>query len=129
MISLSSAWTNNRPVRTVLRWQAVLTGIAAIAAACLGGVHAAVSAVLGGTISMAAGLLFAAIAVERRGRSADSVLMTAFKAEGAKIAFIVAALWLALAAYKNVVATVLIGAFIPTVLVSSLALFVGNRQH
>ncbi|HVY08287.1 MAG TPA: ATP synthase subunit I [Burkholderiales bacterium] len=128
MLSLHSAWTN-RPVRTALRWQAALTGIAVLLAAYLAGVHGAVSAGLGGAISMAAAFLFASIAVERRGRTADSVLLTAFKAEGARIVFIVVALWLALAAYKNVMAVILIGTFVPTVLVSSMAFFVADRQH
>ena len=78
---------------------------------------------------MAAGLLFAAIAVERRGRSADSVLITAFKAEGAKIVFIVAALWLALVMYRNVIAVVLIGTFVATVLISSMQFFVGDKRN
>lgn len=128
MVSLQSAWTN-RPVRTALRWQAVLTGIAMLVAGYVAGVHGAISAALGGAISMAAALLFASIAVEQRGRTADSVLFTAFKAEGARIVFIVVALWLALAAYRHVMPVVLIGTFVPTVLVSSLAFFVGDRQH
>lgn len=77
---------------------------------------------------MAAGLLFASIATIRRGRNAGEVLLTAFKAEGVKIVFIVVALWLVLATYRNVVAVVLIGTFIATTLVSSLALFIRDRR-
>jgi F0F1-type ATP synthase assembly protein I len=127
MFSLQSAWTR-RPVRVVLVWQALITAAAVAAAAVLSGPHAALSGGFGGAISMASGVLFASIAVPRRGSSAEDVLMTALKAEGAKIVFIVAALWLVLALYSKVVAVVLIGTFIATVLVSSLAFFIGEKR-
>ena len=127
MVSLRSAWAG-RPVRTVLLWQAVLTATAASLAAYIVGPHGALSAILGGAISMGAGLLFAAIAIVRRGINAGDVLLTAFKAEGAKLVFIVVALWLVLAAYRNAVAVVLIGTFIATTLVSSMALFIRERR-
>jgi len=127
MVSLRSAWAG-RPVRKVLLWQAVLTATAASLAAYLVGLHGALSAVLGGAISMVAGLLFAAVATVRRGINAGDVLLTAFKAEAAKLVFIVVALWLVLAAYKNAVAVVLIGTFIATTLVSSMALFIRDRR-
>lgn len=97
-------------------------------AAALAGLHGALSAGLGGAISMAAGVLFALIATARRGRSAEDVLLTALKAEGAKIVFMVAALWLVMAIYRNVVAVVFIGTFIATVLVSSMAFFIGEKR-
>lgn len=77
---------------------------------------------------MAAGLLFASIATVRSGRSATDVLLTALKAEGAKLLFIVVALGFVMMAYKNVVAAVLIGTFIATILISSMAFFVSNRR-
>jgi len=128
MLSLQSAWAN-RPVRAVLRWQAILTGIAAVLGAYFAGLHGVISATAGGAISMAAAVLFASIASVRRGISADDVLITAFKAEGAKLVFIVIALWLVMAAYKNVVHVFLIGTFIATVLVSSMAFFVGDKRN
>lgn len=128
MLSLQTAWAN-RPIRTVLRWQAILTGIAILIAAYFAGLHGVASAGLGGAISMTAAILFASIAVARKGSSADDVLITAFKAEGAKIVFIVAALWLVMVAYRNVVVVVLIGTFIATVLVSSMAFFVGDKRN
>lgn len=127
MASLRSAWSGRR-VRTILLWQALLTGAAAALAAWLTGTHGAVSAVLGGAISMVAGLLFASIATVRRGSNAGDVLITALKAEGAKILFIVVALWVVLAAYRNAIAVALIGTFIATVLVSSMALFVRDGR-
>lgn len=77
---------------------------------------------------MAAGLLFASIATVRRGRSAGDVLVTALKAEGAKLLFIVVALGLVMMAYRNAVVAVLIGTFIATILISSMAFFVGNKR-
>jgi len=128
MLSLQSAWAN-RPFRAVLRWQAILTGFAAVLGAYFAGLHGVISATAGGAISMAAAVLFASIASVRRGISADDVLITAFKAEGAKLVFIVIALWLVMAAYKNVVHVFLIGTFIVTVLVSSMAFFVGDKRN
>ena len=77
---------------------------------------------------MASGLLFAVIATVRKGRTADDVLVTAFRAEAAKIAFIVLALWLVLSAYRNVVAIIFIGTFVATIVVSSMAFFISDRQ-
>lgn len=125
--SLRAAWSS-RPARTVLLWQALLTAAAAIFAGFIAGLHGALSAAFGGAVSMVAGLLFASIATIRRGSNAGDVLLTAFKAEGAKIVFIVVALWLVLAAYRNAVAVVLIGTFIATTLVSSMALFIRERR-
>jgi ATP synthase protein I len=118
-----------RPVRIVLGWQGLLTAAAGALAAYFAGIHGAVSAGLGGAIGMAAALLFAAVTAARRGRNAEEVLATAFKAEAVKIVFIVAALWLVLALYGKVVAVALIGTFVATTVVSSLAFFVSNRQQ
>jgi ATP synthase protein I len=124
-----SAQVGSRPVRIVLGWQGLLTAAAVALAANFAGIHGAVSAGLGGAIGMAAALLFAAVTAARRGRTAEEVLATAFKAEAVKIVFIVAALWLVLALYGKVVAVALIGTFVATTVVSSLAFFVSNRQQ
>lgn len=97
-------------------------------AAYFSGLHGALSAGFGGAISMAAGLLFASIATVRSGSSATDVLLTALKAEGAKLLFIVVALGFVMMAYKNVVVAILIGTFIATILISSMAFFVSNRR-
>lgn len=115
-------------MRIVLLWQVLLTVAAVPFAAYFSALHGALSAALGGAVSMTAGLLFASIATVRKGRSADDVLLTAFKAEGAKLLFIVIALGLVLAAYRNVVAAVFIGTFIATILISSMAFFVSNKR-
>lgn len=125
--SLRAAWSN-RPLRKILLWQALLTGAAAFIAAYFTGLHGALSAVCGGAISMAAGLLFAAIAKVRQGADASDVLLTALKAEGARILFIVVSLFVVLAVYRSAVVVVLIGTFIVTILAASMALFVGDRR-
>ena len=79
-------------------------------------------------ISMASGLLFAVIATVHKGRTADDVLVTAFKAEAAKIVFIVLTLWLVLSAYRNVAAIIFIGTFVATIVISSMAFFISDRQ-
>lgn len=98
-------------------------------AAYFAGIHGAVSAGLGGVISMASGLLFAVIATMHKGRTAADVLVTAFRAEAAKIAFIVLALWLVLSAYRNAVAVIFIGTFVATILVSTMAFFARDRRE
>jgi len=118
-----------RPVRSVLRWQGLLTAAAITLAAYFAGIHGAVSAGLGGAISMASGLLFALIATVHKGRTADDVLVTAFRAEAVKIVFIVLTLWLVLSAYRNVVAVIFIGTFVATIVVSSMAFFVSDRRE
>lgn len=77
---------------------------------------------------MAASLIFASIARAREGRSAEDVLLTAMKAEGAKLLFIVVALVSVMAAYEQVVAVVFIGTFTATILISSMAFFVRDTQ-
>ena len=79
-------------------------------------------------ISMASGLLFAVIATVHKGRTADDVVVTAFKAEAAKIVFIVLTLWLVLSAYRNVAAIIFIGTFVATIVISSMAFFISDRQ-
>ncbi len=127
-LPLASAFAG-RPVRTVLRWQGLLTAAALALAAYFAGIHGVVSAGLGGMVSMASWLLFAAIATVRKGRTVEDVLLSAFKAEAAKIVFIVLALWLVMATYENVVAGIFIGTFIATIAVSSMAFFVSDRQE
>lgn len=125
--SLRSAWANPL-LRKTLLWQALLTVAAAFIAAYFTGTHGALSAVCGGAISMAAGVVFAAIAKVRPSADAGDVLLTAFKAEGAKIGFIVVALWVVLATYRSAVTVVLIGTFIVATLASSLAPFIGVKR-
>ena len=114
----------SKPIRTVLRWQLIATGILALLAAVMAGTHAALSAALGGAVSVGAGWASARIAATSKGESSGGVLVTALKAEGVKIGLIALLLWLVLAAYPDVVVPVFLGSFIVTVLIFSMAFFV-----
>jgi len=116
-----------RPVRTVLRWQLIVTAGLTLAGGILAGVDGALSAVLGGAVSVCAGVVSAVVASRGKARSAGDVLVGALLAEGVKIGLIVLLLWLVLATYRSVVAPVFFGSFIATVLVFGMAFFV--REH
>jgi ATP synthase protein I len=113
-----------RPIRTVLWWQIAATTALTLAGGLLAGVDGAASAALGGAVSIAAGWVSAVVAARGKGQSAGGVLVSALKAEAVKIGLIVLLLWLVLALYDNVVAPVLIGSFVITILIFTMAFFV-----
>jgi len=113
-----------RPIRTVLWWQAAATAALTLAGGLLAGVHGALSAALGGAVSIAAGLVSAVVAARGKGQSAGGVLISALTAEAVKIGLIVLLLWLVLATYDDVVAPALLGSFVITVLIFTMAFFV-----
>lgn len=121
----------SRPIRTVLRWQALVTAAGALLAAWLAGAHGALSAALGGGVNMVASLVFAAVAgigASPSGGSAGSVVMRALRAEGAKIGTIVVLLWAVFATYKGLVAAAFLATFIVTVAISSMAFLHANSD-
>jgi ATP synthase protein I len=119
MLSIQS-----RPIRTVLWWQTV----AAVACAALGGwlagLHGALSAGLGGGIGIVGGLAFAWLASRSRTDSPDRLVFSALRAEGLKVTLFILLLWLVLATYRQVVVAGLIGSFIVSTLIFTLAVFV-----
>ncbi len=118
-----------RKFRPVIGSQVLATIIIASIAAWLAGVHGAISAALGGLISIIAGLVFvllAARSVESKGRSAGEVLFAALKAEAAKLFLAMMLLWLVLATYQEVVVVGLLGSFVVSILIFSMALFAGD---
>ena len=119
-----------RKYRPVIGSQVLATLIAASIAARFAGVHAAISGALGGLISITAGLVFvlmAARSAERKGSSAGEVLFAALKAEAAKLFLAMVLLWLVLATYDKVVVAWLIGSFVVSILIFSMALFAGDK--
>lgn len=114
----------SKPLRLILRWQLVTTGVCALGAAALMGPHGAVSALLGGFVSWAAGLVFALMASGRRVRTAGETLRILLRAEASKIMLMIFLLWLVLTAYREVVPVVFFATFIISVLVSQAALLV-----
>ena len=113
-----------RSLRTVLRWQLSVAVALALAASAWAGLHGALSALLGGLINVTAGAVYALMISGRPATSAGEVLRTLVRAEAGKIALIVLQLWLVLTTYGEVVAPILIGAFVISVLVFPMVLWV-----
>lgn len=124
---------HSKPIRTVLRWQVVVTAMLAVLAGALGGIHGAFSALLGGTVSVLGGLASARTLASARARSrsralsSGDALIGALKAEMVKIAVIVLLLWLVFALYKDVNAPGFIGTFALTTVIFSLAIAVREK--
>ena len=119
-----------RKFRPVFGSPVLATIIIASIAAWFAGPHGAISAALGGLISIIAGLVFvllAAKSAESKGRSAGEVLFAALKAEAAKLFLAMVLLWLVLATYQEVVIVGLLGSFVVSILIFSMALFAGDK--
>jgi ATP synthase protein I len=114
----------DRPVRTVVRWQIGATVAMVVAAGLMAGVDGALSAAAGGLVSIAAGLAAAWIAARSSTKSAGGVLLGALRAEAVKIGLALVLLWIVLASYAGVVAIALIGSFVVTTIIFSMAFFV-----
>jgi len=119
-----------RKFRPVIGSQVLATIISASIAAWFAGVHGAISAALGGLISIIAGLVFvllAARSAKSKGRSAGEVLFAALKAEAAKLFLAMLLLWFVLSTYQEVVVVGLLGSFVVSILIFSIALFAGDK--
>ena len=113
-----------KPILTVLKWQIATTVIATLAAALAVGQHGAASAAAGGAVSIAAGIAAALVASLGRGNSAGVVLAGALRAEAVRIGLALLLLWLVLSNYPQAAVGVLIGTFVVTMLIFSMAFFV-----
>ncbi len=114
----------SRPIRTVLRWQMVVTLALGMAAAVWAGLDGAVSAWLGGLVIVIAGLVSAIMVSSRRVKSAGETLRTLVRAEVCKIALIVLQSWLVLTTYQGVAVGIFFASFVVTMLVFPFALLV-----
>lgn len=121
-------WIQSRPIRVTIYRQLIATVVIATLSGMQFGIDGAISAFLGGSISVVSVAVFALIVSRYSGTAASSVLITALKAEAAKIAVYLALLWLVLVFYKNVHMFGFIGTFVVTVLISSRALFVADNK-
>lgn len=124
VLTLVPRQLSTKPYRTVLLWQAVATLAIAAIAGLLAGVQGALSAVLGGAINLSAGVVYAFVLAVAPPRTAGATIATMFRAEAAKILVIVALLWLVLSRYRETVLPAFLAAFVATVLLTSVALFV-----
>ena len=113
-----------KPVLTVLKWQLAATALATLAAALFAGADGAASAAAGGTVSIVAGVASALVAVLGKAKSAGGVLVGALRAEAVKIGLALVLLWLVLSNYPQVAVGILLGTFVVTMLIFSMAFFV-----
>ena len=116
-----------KPIRTVLRWQLIVTAALTLAGGVLVGVDGALSAALGGAVSVCAGWISAVVASMGKAQSAAEVLFRALTAEAVKIGLAVLLLWVVLMSYEQAVVAALVGSFIATMLIFAMAFFV--REH
>ena len=114
----------SKPIRTVIAWQAAATLAMTLAGAAFIGIHGAVSAAAGGLVSIIPGLAAAWIAARGSGNSAVGILAGALRAEAVKVGLVVLLLWLVLANYAEAIVVVVIGSFVVTMLIYSMAFFV-----
>jgi len=113
--------------RPIIGLQVLCTAAAILLSARLAGIHGAISAALGGSIGIIAGLAFAVLAARGKSKSAGEALYTALRAEAVKLVLMILLLWFALATYRDVVAIGLIGTFIATVLIFTMAILVREK--
>ena len=116
-----------RVFRPIIGLQVSCTAAAIVLSAWLAGIHGAVSAALGGSIGIVAGLVFVALAARSKTKSAGEALYGALRAEAVKLVLMLVLLWIALATYRDVVAIGLIGTFIATVLIFTMAILVREK--
>jgi ATP synthase protein I len=115
---------STRPFRAVLVWQAAATLAIAAVSGLLAGVHGALSALLGGVINLSAGAVYAFVLAIAPPRTAGATMLVLFRAEAAKIFVIIGLMWLVLSTYRDAVLPALVAAFVVTVLLFRVALFV-----
>jgi ATP synthase protein I len=115
---------STRPFRAVLVWQAGATLAVAAVAGLWAGFHGAMSAILGGVINLSAGVVYAFILAIAPPKTAGATIAALFRAEAAKILVIIGLLWLVLSTYREAVLPALLAAFIVTVLLFRVALFI-----
>jgi len=114
----------SKPIRTVIRWQVAATAAMTLVAGLSAGRHAAASAAVGGSVSVLSGLVAAWLASRSNTKSAGGVLLGALRAEAVKIGLALFLLWLVLANYDGVVVAALVGSFVVTIVIFSMAFFV-----
>lgn len=114
---------STKPIRRVLRWQALAT-VAGAAVAAPWGWDAAWSALLGGVVYIAAVAVYAVVLGIANPATGGGTVAAMFRAEASKILVVIGALWLVLTTYKDVVPLALFATFAITVLMFRMALYV-----
>jgi ATP synthase protein I len=119
---------SSKPVRTVLRWQLIVTAVVALGAWQFAGFDGAISAVLGGLINVVAGFVYFAIASMGRLDTAGATVRRLLRAEASKIMVIVGALYFALTLYEGVAFVPLFIAFAITAFMPGVAFLVRDEE-
>ena len=114
---------STKPIRRVLRWQAIATVLIAVIAGLWQGPHGALSAALGGVVNITSVVVYAVVLGLSNPGTAGGTVMAMFRAEASKILVIIIQLWLVLTMYKDVVLLPLMAAFVITVLLFRMAFF------
>jgi len=114
----------SKPMRIALRWQVAATLALTFGAALLQGAQGALSAAGGGVVSVCAGVVAAYAASRGGARSAGGILAGALRAEAIRIGLAVLLLWILLKNYDEAVVGVVVGSFIVTMLIFTMAFFV-----
>ena len=122
------SWIRNEPLRRIMLWQLLATGLMAIACGWFVGMHGAISALLGGFVSVVASLVYSLLIDRHKGYTAGEVVKTALKAEAIKILVMIILLFGVFLLYKEVVPIVFIGVFIVAAIIFSMALFVTTAK-
>ncbi len=122
------SWIRNEPLRRIMLWQLLATGLMAIACGWFVGMHGAISALLGGLVSVVASLVYSLLIDRHKGYTAGEVVKTALKAEAIKILVMIILLFGVFLLYKEVVPIVFIGVFIVAAIIFSMALFVTTAK-
>ena len=118
-----------RPIRIVLKWQVIATASLTLAAALLWGMNGAISAALGGAVNIVAGGVFGWRAAQGEARTAGEALRTVFRAEAIKVLLVIAALWLVLANYRDIVHVAFFASFVITIGVFAAAIAVRDAEE
>ena len=117
----------SKPVRTVIRWQVIVTVIVALCTWPIAGVEGAISAVLGGLINVVAGFVYFAIASMGQVKTAGATVRKLVRAEAGKIIVIVVTLSVVLKTLAWVIFMPLFIAFAITALLPGVALLVPDE--
>lgn len=118
-----------KPIRTVLRWQVIVTAALTLVAALVWGKDGALSAALGGAVNIVAGWAYGMWGAQGKARTAGEALRTMLRAEAIKVIFILAGLGLVLTIYKEIVHVAFFAAFVITVGVFAAAIAVPDADE
>lgn len=118
-----------KPIRTVLRWQAIVTAALTLVAALVWGRDGAISAALGGAVNIVAGWAYGMWGAQGKARTAGEALRTMLRAEALKVILILVGLGLVLAVYREIVHAAFFATFVITVGVFAAAIAVPDAEE